>query len=197
MPDRRRGFKAERILRILLNHTDGEFTKYRIAKVAETSEEWVLEYTNRLERDGLIDDTTVLDPRALYERWREIRVEPTRLKVALQQPMELLAETELVYALSTYRAENLVQGYLFPSMTDLYIHPDQTEEWTEIIQEQGLVGGGNMRIRVTDEHVFYNTQRRNQHVIVSMPQLIVDLLDEGGPCSEAAEMLLATFHDTG
>ena len=72
-PERERGVKKERILRVLLNHADGDLTKYRIAKVVDASEPWVLEYTKRLEEGGLIADTTVLDPWALYEEWQDIR----------------------------------------------------------------------------------------------------------------------------
>ena len=39
--------------------------------------------------------------------------------------MELLEETDLDYALTTYQAETLVQGFLFPSTTDFYIQPEQ------------------------------------------------------------------------
>lgn len=194
-PDRQRGFKRERILRILLNHPDGALTKYRVAKKAEASESWVREYTETLERQGLIDDTTVIEPRSLYDEWRDTRIDPKRLAVSIQQPMELLAETNLAYALTTYQAENLVQGFLFPSTTDWYIHPDDTEDWVQIIENNGMVGGGNTTIQVTDEHVFYNTKHRNGYTVVSTPQLIVDLLDTGGPAEEAAERLIQTHHN--
>lgn len=193
-PDRTRGFKKERILRLLLNHPDGELTKYRIAQEADASEPWVLEYTARLEQDELIADTTVLEPRALYEEWREVRVTPNQSTVSLQQPLDLLGGADLAYALTTYQAEHLVQGFLFPSTTEFYIRPEEAEAWTQIVADNGLLGGGNTRIRVTDDHVFYNTRQRAGHTVVSTPQLIVDLLDEGGPCEEAAAKLIASFH---
>lgn len=179
---------------MLLDRPGGETTKYRIAKETDVSESWVLEYTNRLEGDGLLDDTAVLEPRALYEEWRDVRVAPNQLTVSLQQPMELLAETELDYVLTTYRAENLVQGLLFPSTTDFYVRPEQTEDWLAVVEERGLLGGGNTRLRVTDGHVFYNEQQQEGYPLVSTPQLIVDLLDEGGPCEEAAEKLVESVH---
>lgn len=193
-PDRTRGFKKERILRVLLTHADEDISKYRIAKEADVSEPWVLEYTERLEMKGLLDDTTVVKPRGLYEEWLETRIEPNQVAISLQQPMQLVQEGELDYALTTYQAENLVQGFLFPSTTDFYVQPDDTQKWTKIIEEKGLLGGGNTRIRVTDDHVFYRTETRDDHTIVSIPQLIVDLLDEGGPCEEAADKLLETYH---
>jgi hypothetical protein len=38
--------------------------------------------------------------------------------------------------------------------------------------------------------VFYNSFKRKDLDIVSIPQLIVDLFEEGGVCTEAAEKLL-------
>jgi hypothetical protein len=55
---------------------------------------------------------------------------------------------------------------------------------------EGLVGKGNMRLLTTDPHVFYNSFRQQGLNIVSIPQLIVDLLEEDGVCTEAAEKLL-------
>lgn len=193
-PDRTRGVKKERILRVLLNNPNGRMSKYRIAKEADASEPWVLEYTGKLEDKGLIENTTVLKPRTLYEEWQDVRVTPNQLSVSLQQPMDLLQETNLDYALTTYQAENQVQGFLFPSTTDFYIRPEQAEKWTQIIEDKGLLGGGNTRVRVTDDHVFYETERRDSYTVVSTPQLIVDLLMEGGPCDEAAEKLIDSFH---
>lgn len=196
MPERKRGFKKERMLRILLNHPDGSLTKYRIAKEADVSEPWVLEYTDRLEQQGFLEDTRVVEPRELYDEWRDIRITPNQVSVSLQQPMQLLEETDLTYALTTYQAENFAQGFLFPSTTDFYVRPEQTGDWMTIIEEKGLLGGGNTRIRLTDDHVFYNTQQRGSHATVSIPQLIVDLLEEGGPCTEAADKLIDSFHST-
>jgi hypothetical protein len=193
-PDRVRGYSKERILRVLLNHDGEDITKYRVAKLAEASEAWTREYTDRLEEKGLMDNTQVLDPRELYHVWKESRIKPNQLTVSLQQPMQLLEDTELEYALTTYQAENLTQGLLFTSTTDFYISPDEIEDWLSIVEERGLLGGGNTRLRVLDSHVFYNAREQDGYTLVSTPQLILDLLDEGGPCEEAAEKLIDSFH---
>jgi len=193
-PDRVRGYSKERILRVLLNHDGEEITKYRVAKLAETSESWTREYTDRLEKKELLNDTQVVKPRELYRVWKEIRIKPNQLTVSLQQPMQLLEDTELEYALTTYQAENLSQGLLFTSTTDFYISPGQIEDWLAIVEKKGLLGGGNTRLRVLDSHVFYNAQQRDGFTLVSTPQLILDLLDEGGPCEEAADKLIDSFH---
>ena len=193
-PKRERGFKKERILRVLLNHTDEDITKYRVAKLAEVSEPWCREVTERLEGKDLLQDTSVVKPRELYEEWQDTRIEPNQLTVSIQQPMSVLSDTELKYGLTIYQAENIHQGLLFTSTTDFYVEPGEIKEWQEIVKEKGLFGGGNTRLRATDEHVFYNSQTVDGYTTVSIPQLIVDLLDEGGPCEEAAENLIQKHH---
>lgn len=193
-PDRKRGFKKERILRVLLSHPDGEHTKYRVAKLADVTEPWCREYTERLEEDGLIEDTRVLKPRKLYDTWNEERINPNQLQVSLQQPMQLLTETNLQYGLTTYQAENIHQGLLFTSTTDFYVSPGEIDEWLNIVEDRGMLGGGNTRLRVLDDHVFYNSQSVDGFTTVSIPQLILDLLGEGGPCEEAAKKLIDSFH---
>lgn len=194
MPERERGFKKERIIRVLLNHTGKEITKYRVAKLAEVSEPWCREYTKRLEEKELIRGTEAFDPRGLYDEWRKVRIKPNQLSVSLQNPMNLLRRTNLEYVLTTYRAENLQQGLVFPSITDFYVDRDEVEDWIKIVESQGMLGGGNTRIRLTDPHVFYNSQEIRGMKIVSTPQLILDLLEEGGPCEEATNKLIEKFH---
>ena len=105
-------------------------------------------------------------------------------------PLELLKKTKLGYALTTYQAENIVQHYLFPSRVDLYIKESDLDSWHSLMTKNGLYGKGNVRIIIADEHVMYGKRIINGLSIVSMPQLIVDLTNEGGPCKEAAEMLM-------
>jgi len=108
-----------------------------------------------------------------------------------REPLELLRKTELKYALTTYQAENLVQHYLFPSRTDLYIMEEEFSRWHDlIVATGGLVGRGNLRLLIADRHVLYNASKIQELTVVSLPQLIVDLLAEGGPCVEAARLLL-------
>jgi len=45
-----------------------------------------------------------------------------------------------------------------------------------------------------DDHVFYNSQSVDELTTVPIPQLILDLLDEGGPCEEAVGKLIDSFH---
>ncbi|MDR5673419.1 hypothetical protein RH858_09705 [Halalkaliarchaeum sp. AArc-GB] len=193
-PDRERGFNKERIIRVLLNHTGDDLTKYRLAQLSGASEPWTRQYTEKLEEQGLVEGTEVVAPVELYQAWLDQRIEPNQLEVSLQQPMDLLAGTDLQYALTTYQAENLNQGFLFTSTTDFYIAPKEINMWLTVVEENGLLGGGNTRIRVLDDHVFYNQQAVDGFSTVSIPQLILDLLAEGGPCEEAAKKLIDSYH---
>ena len=193
-PDRERGYNKERIIRVLLNHTGEDLTKYRLAQLSETSEPWTRQYTARLEEQDLVEGTEVVAPARLYQAWLDQRIEPNQLKLSLQQPMDLIAETDLQYALTTYQAENLHQGFLFTSTTDFYIAPSEISDWLTVVEDAGLLGGGNTRMRVLDEHVFYNQQAADTFATVSIPQLILDLLAEGGPCEEAADKLIESYH---
>ncbi len=192
-PERKRGFKKERILRVLLSSSEN-ITKYRIAKEAKVSEPWCREYTSRLEEKGLIVDTKVLDHEGLYSEWEKVHIESNSIEVSFQSISELLKETELEYALTTYKAENLLQGFLFPSLVDFYIKGADREEWLDMVKKRGLIGGGDSRIRLTDEHVFYGLEKIQEFYVVSIPQLILDLRLEGGHCKEAAMKMIDKYH---
>lgn len=193
-PARQRGFKKERLHRVLLNHATGDLSRYEIATKADVSTSWVYEYLDQLADEGLIEDTTVRDPASLYDRWLETRIEPNAVRVSLQQPLDQIRETGHDYALTTAQAERIHQGFLFVSSTALYVREDDIEAWLDLVAEKGFVGGGNTELRATDEHVFYNAQTVEDVTTVSIPQVIVDLLDEGGPAVEAATRLMDRYH---
>ena len=99
------------------------------------------------------------------------------------------------YALTTYKAENLVNHFLFPSRTDLYIRSDDLRDWKRLITEEhkGFFGKGNLRLLVYDEHVFYNMKKRKGLWTVSIPQIMHDLKKEGGVCGEAYDMMVMKY----
>jgi hypothetical protein len=179
---------------MLLNHPKGELSRYELAKRADISTSWAYDYIDTLAGDNLVDETAVVDPRALYERWQETRIQPNTVQVALQQPLDRIKESGLDCALTTDEAEQLHQGFLFASSTAIYVREDDIEDWLNLIEQHGFVGGGNTELRATDEHVFYNTATVDNLVTVSIPQLIVDLLDEDGPATEAANRLMNQYH---
>ena len=140
---------------------------------------------------GLILNTKVIDYGGLITHWKNIHTQPVRHDFLIQSPDEFLKKINLDYALTTYLGENLVQKYLFPTRYDVYIKKDDLSYWKERLSNEGLVGKGNFRLLVDDDHVFYNASLINELHVVSVPQLILDLLVEGGVCVEAAEMLIA------
>jgi len=193
-PDRQRGYKKERLHRVLLNHPGGELSRYEITQRAKVSKGWAYDYFDQLESKGFLKESRVTDPEELYQHWLETRIEPNAVRVSFQQPLSQIRNTGLEYALTTYEAEQIHQGFLFNSSTDFYVQEDDIPTWLNIIEENGLIGGGNTEFRATDEHVFYNAQTVNDVTTVSIPQLIIDLLDEDGPAVEAANRLIETHH---
>jgi predicted transcriptional regulator len=187
---KQRGRIRERVIRILLNEPTGKLTMYRISKEAKCSFPWVHEFLQKLEEKGLVNKTKVKDYAGLVKYWLEVKTKAEKKEYMHKDPLNLLQQTKLQYALTTYQAENLVQHYLFPSRIDLYIKADDTERWHELATAEGLVGKGNLRLLIADDHVFYGSFKKGQLNVVSIPQLIVDLFEEGGVCVSAAEKLL-------
>lgn len=190
-----KGKKRERIIRVLLTHPDQTLTKYRIAKEAECSHVWVLKYLHKLEQRNLVTGTDITDVKGLFLYWLEINTIPVSRQYNVQNPLDLLDNTELHYALTTYYAENLVHDYLFPSRVDIYIEKNDLPRWHTMLTERGLAGKGNVRLLGDDHHVFYATKTVQGYRTVSIPQLILDLLREEGVAKEAAYMLMEKHYD--
>lgn len=186
-----RGTLRERIIRTLLVEPNGTLTKYKLAKKAEASFPWTHEFLNKLQAQKLVKDTEVTNYGGLINYWLQIKTKPKKRDYMHKNPLDLIQTSKLPYALTTYQAENLVQHYLFPSRIDLYIKKEDLDKWHEAVTAEGLVGKGNLRLLTADEHVFYGTFKRQDLTVVSIPQLIVDLLEEGGVCTEAAEKLIS------
>ena len=84
--------------------------------------------------------------------------------------------------------------HLLPiTQRDIYIHEKDSNRWHKKLMENGLVGKGNVRILLADEHVFWDRILEGSMKTVSIQQLIVDLMREGGVCMEAAEMLMERY----
>lgn len=186
-----RGRKRERVIRVLLNQPDGSLKKLHIAQLSGCSREWVIEFLHKSEGLGLTRNTRVTDYGGLIRYWHSIRIANEYRDYMLPNPLQSLRDAGLKYALTTYQAESLLQHYLFPSRTDAYVLIDDRGEWhRRIVDFGGLVGKGNLRLLFTDNYQFHDTIVLEGYTIVSRPQLIVDLLAEGGPCTEAAQLLL-------
>lgn len=185
-----RGDKRERILRVLLNSED-PLSKNEISKRAECTRQWVIIFLKELKKKKFIKNTSITNRKKLFEYWIGISKKPKKFRgYMVKEPLQLLKKSKLDYALTTYQAENIIQHYLFPSRIDIYIKKADLDSWHKLITKNGLYGKGNFRIIITDEHVMYGKKKINGLSIVSMPQLIIDLNKEGGPCQEAADMLM-------
>jgi len=191
----KRGRVRERLLRVLLTEPDGGLSKYRLSKNANASFPWTHEFLGKLEADGYVEDTRILDFRGVIKYWMDVRRGPDSREYLIQRPLRLLRDADLSYVLTTYQAENLIQGYLFPSRIDLYVRGEEGEDWHGLLSGEGLVGKGNVRVLFDDDHVFYGARETKGLWTVSLPQLIVDLFMEGGVCTEAAELLLGKVVD--
>jgi len=185
-----RGHKQERIMRVLLAEEEG-LSKSAIAIKAQCTRPWVILFLKKLEKLGLVKGTNVISRKSLIKYWRGVHKKPKSFRsYMVKEPLKLLKETKLDYALTTYQAENIVQHHLFPSRIDLYIKEEDLDKWHELMTKNGLYGKGNVRIIMTDEHVMYKKRKLEGLYVVSLPQLIIDLFDEGSVCEEAAQMLM-------
>ena len=191
-----KGKKRERILRVLLTHSDGSLYQFLISKEAGCSQPWTHSFLIRLEKKNFIKNNKILDIQGLFDYWLEINQYPLYRDYNIQNPLDLLKKTTLKYALTTYYAESLLQNYLFPSRVEIYIDENETLEWHKLLIENGLVGKGNFRLFLEDNHVFYHNIKKEGLYVVSIPQLILDLLREKGVAEEAGKMLMEKeYHD--
>ena len=185
-----KGKIRERILRILLTHPDGSLYQFLISKEARCSQPWAHSFLNKLEKKKLIKETRVINIQGLFSYWLEINEYPKYREYNIQDPMDLLKKTNLKYAVTTYYGEYLTQNYLFPSRVEIYIREEDAISWHELLKANGLVGKGNFRLFLDDEHIFYHNIKKKNFRIVSVPQLILDLLREKGVAEEAGKMLM-------
>jgi len=185
-----RGDKRERILRVLLNNKE-YLSKNELSKQAECTRQWFILFLKELKKKKLIRDTEPINRKKLLQYWINIPKKPKKFRsYMVKKSLEILKKVKLDYALTTYQAENIIQHYLFPSRIDLYIKESDLDKWHSIMTKNGLYGKGNVRIIVTDEYIMYGKKNIGGLSIVSIPQLIIDLIKEGGPCQESAEMLM-------
>ena len=185
-----RGDKQERILRVLLD-SKSVLSKNEFSKRTGCTRQWIILFLKELGKKGLVEATKVKQPRKLFEYWLRIHKKPKKYReYMVKGPLDLLKAAKMDYAATTYIAENIVQHHLFPSRIDIYIKQQDLESWHNLMTKNGLYGKGNVRIIISDEYVMYNKRKLGNIFVVCLPQLIIDLFTEGGPCSEAAGMLL-------
>src|SRR4030042_4576539 len=159
-----KGINRERIIRVLLNSQEG-LSKYRVSKLSKTSFSWAHKYLRKLEEEGYLKGTRVVKYRELIYRWLKIHAQSRRRDYLIQEPFEFLKNVDMEYALTTYAAENLTQRHVFLSRYDVYVRREDEEVWSGKLSSIGLMGSGNFRMLVDDEHVFYNVKKVNGFTI--------------------------------
>ncbi len=179
-----------RIIRALLDRPDGSLTRYRLAKRAGCTASWAVQLIQQLEEEGLLKGTRVKKFDELVGLHIRISAKQSYREYYVKDPLAFLQKSTLPYALTTYAAENLVSGHLFPTRHDMYIRRKDFEKWKERIIKDGLLGKGNLRLCFPeDERVIEEGTTVRGIRVVSLAQLLIDLKREGGVCAEAYEML--------
>lgn len=180
----------DRLARVLLNSPRGDLSRYRVAKLVGGAYQWTHELLRRLEAQGLVEGTKVVDYDGMFEWWRRWRPPFERRAYMVKSPLSLLADARMDYAATTYLADYKIQEYLFVSRYDVYVRREDAQRWHEMIVRDGLVGGGNLVLMHGDDHVLHGSFRAGGVTVASVPQVAADLYDAGGPCVEAAGMLV-------
>lgn len=191
--------KTRRLIALLLDAEYSPASKYELAKKAGCTPSWALMLTKKLEKQGLIKDLKVVNTKGLFELFHKLNQKKKASRSYAIYSLEntdkliqLFKDSGKEYAFTTYVAENIVQKYLFSHKTEAYIRKEDLDEWHKKLVGLGAYGGGNVRIIVSENDETFNKKQAggNGPWIVSAPQLISDLYNEGGPAKEAGDMLL-------
>jgi hypothetical protein len=190
-----RGDKQERMLRILLSKAQPRRTWYSVAKDAESSYGSAHRYLSSLSKRGFIDEAGLRDPKGLFKLWATGKDRRLFREYHVQNPEAVLSNTTMDYVMTGYFAESIVGGHLFPRFREFYVIAKDAKEWDSLLLANGVVGRGNVKVILADSHVFYERQEIQGWPVVSIQQLIVDLMRTGTECAEAADLLIRREYD--
>ncbi len=197
--------KTRRIIALLLDSGYAPASKYELAKKAGCTPSWALMLTKKLEKQGLIKGLKVTNAKELFGLFHKLNQKKKASRsyaiYSLENAdklIELFKEGGKEYAFTTYLAENILQKYLFSHKTEAYIQKEDMDEWHKKLTSLGTYGGGNVRIIASENDETFNKKQAGGKGpwIVSLPQLISDLYNEGGPAKEAGDMLLEKLAKT-
>ena len=189
------GSKKERVFRVLLSNKYKNVSSYKVAKLAETNYSWVHTILNELENKKILDNRQILDIKKLYLYWANHPHQVYVREYNIQNPKEILRTAKMEYAITGYFAENLIGNYLFPRYFEFYINDYDVEKWNNYLLKSGIHGKGNVKVYYTDQHVFFEKHMIDDWPVVSMQQLIVDLIRAGAECREAADILIKRIYN--
>jgi hypothetical protein len=188
------GGKKERVFRVLLSPKYKNVTSYKVAKLADTNYSWVHTILNDLENENLVKGCEVLDIKKMYLYWAKHPFQMYTREYNVQNPKDVLKNVKMEYAFTGYFAENLIGHFLFPRFFEFYIRDNDVEKWDKYLKKSGYYGKGNVKIYFTDQHVFFEKHTVEDWPVVSIQQLIVDLIREGAECREAADILIKRIY---
>jgi hypothetical protein len=189
----RRNIKNVRIIRRLLERPDGSWTKYALAKASGASQPFGVKVVRQLEGLGLVKGTRVIDMEGLARHGAGIMPRPLLVvEFYVPEPADFIKKHAKLYALTTYFAENQVTHHLFPTRCDAYVTGPALKMMKKAVMKEGLIGSGNTRLLVpVDEAIIDEAIEIRGVRVVSMGQLMLDLVREGGPAMEAFEMMVS------
>lgn len=229
-PDTYRWTK-ERILRVMLHPwfgLPGHRSLKQVAEQADAAYGWVHRTWQDLATVGAFRQRPSIllqDPAKAFEYWLKHRPDRVQADYHVVGGLDFLkgivANRQLEYAATTYLAENLVQGHLFPRRFDLYVRAGQQKSWHAELTKRGFpvdstredrgiirlirapfterdetsevvdeVAPVQLRDPIARENLPEWKNPVRDVWVVQPPLLIVDLLEEGGACAEAAHMLM-------
>lgn len=211
------GHARERIVRYLLGisalnvpqppaYRGPHESLYALAKKTHVTYSWVHKTVKNLEARRWVYVTHRIDiaqPVAVYEWWASIRTAPSVSGFHVRDPRATsgaLRELGVPNALTTYYAENAYQGHLFPRRGDVYVRSKDLERAKELLvmELDAQIGGNNFRLLVGDDHLLEETVHIGPPSAATtyapFPQVVVDLIQEGGSAREAADMLIQKAH---
>jgi hypothetical protein len=189
-----RNIKNLKIIKVLLDSPDGSLTKYKLAKISNTSIPWTIQFLKKLEIEGIVEKTKVIDFNKLIDYYIKIDKKYEKYYFHISNPLDFFKETNLDYALTTYAAENIINHHLFPNKFHVYISKEDYVKWKKLILTKGLIGNGNVILIISkDKDVFKESTKIKGIKVVSIPQLLIDLKKEGGVCIEAYNILLDRY----
>ena len=175
---------------------------YALAQHTGVAFSWVHDTISELQARGWVAENApmrVIDAGAIFNWWNQNRRPPTLTSLQVQDAHltahQLGDAGKIPNAVTTYYAENWYQKHLFPRRLDTYVPADRVIEAKRWLVEHGaLIGGVNFRLWSADaalvEDAIPGPRGPMQLHYAPIPQVIVDLMWEGGSAKEAAEMMI-------
>jgi DNA-binding Lrp family transcriptional regulator len=191
----RRNIKNIRIIKLLIRRPKGEWTRYGLAKASGCSRQWVIYFLRKLEKKGFVSGTGAIDVLGLVKYGASIIPAPLRtVDCYYQNPLKLLKTAGKEYAITTTYAENALSHHLFKTRCDAYVTEAMLKTlWARIVKD-GLLGRGNLRLIIPlDEKIISEAAPIRGVRYVSIGQLMLDLVNEGGVGIEALEELVKKY----